>query len=59
MNVIRFLLGLPKPVVHPPKFGSKVMHNLTRSGATMVTPDGFAMQARCDRLRRELRSNKP
>lgn len=28
------------------------------TGATVVTPDGFAMQARINRLKRELKHNK-
>lgn len=28
------------------------------TGATVVTPDGFAMQARINRLKRELKTNR-
>lgn len=28
------------------------------SGSTLTTPDGFALSARCARLKRELRTNR-
>lgn len=28
------------------------------TGATLCTPNGFAMQSRCERLKRELRANR-
>lgn len=30
----------------------------TKNGATVVTPDRFALEIRCKRLKRELKANK-
>ncbi|QOC54732.1 hypothetical protein [Aeromonas phage PZL-Ah152] len=36
-----------------------VMMSIKHStGATVCTPDGFAMRARCERLKREMRMNR-
>lgn len=35
----------------------KVMSIHMKNGATVVTPDRFALEKRCERLKRELRSN--
>jgi len=35
----------------------KVMSIHMKNGATVVTPDGFAIEKRCERLKRELKAN--
>lgn len=40
------------------KFKSKVMSIHTKQGHTVCTPDGFALKARTERLKRELRANR-
>lgn len=36
----------------------KVMSIHLKNGATVVTPKGFALKDRCERLKRELKANK-
>jgi len=40
------------------KLKSKVMPIHNASGHTVCTPDGFALKARCERLKRELKANR-